>query len=282
MSSMHKDIVVARPSRGRATLNKIRVLMSVWFAHMSAYRAEIIIWMMTGTVPLIMLAVWIGKAQVNGGVLDGFTPPDFAAYFLGAWVTQQIIVAWVAWELDGQIRQGLLSPKLLRPIDPMWEHVASHVTERFVRLPFMIIVVIIGIILVPGTRLTPDVWHFLVFTVSVCLAFAIRFLSAYCIGLLSFWFTQATALDDLYYVVAAFLTGSFAPLSFYPDAARAVIEWTPFPYLVYYPVRILNGTADGREILRVLAVQLGWTAVLWIGRSLLWRSGLRRYGAVGA
>ncbi len=281
MSSV-PDTTMGRRSVGRATLRKVRVLLSVWFAHMSAYRAEIIIWMLTGTIPLIMLAVWIGKAQTAGGVLDGYTPPDFATYFLGAWITQQCIVAWVAWELDGQIRQGLLSPKLLRPIDPLWELAAGHVTERFVRLPFMLIVVTIGILLVPGTRLTPDIWHVLLFIISVSLAFAIRFLSAYCIGLLSFWFTQATAIDDLWYVVAAFLTGSFAPLTFYPAAVQSAIQWTPFPYLVYYPVRILNGTADGREIIQTLLVQLVWTVLLWFARSALWRYGLRRYGAVGA
>ncbi len=282
MSSMYKATDGARRSAFRATLRKARVLLAVWFAHMSAYRAEIIIWMLTGTVPLIMLAVWIGKAQVNGGVLDGYTPTDFAAYFLGAWITQQLIAAWVAWELDMQIRQGLLSPKLLRPIDPLWEMAAGHVTERFVRFPFMLIIVAIAMLLIPGTRLTPDIWHALLFIVSVSLAFAIRFLSAYCIGLLSFWFTQATAIDDLYYVVSAFLTGSFAPLTFYPVAVQAAIHWTPFPYLVYYPVRILNGTADGREIVQVLLIQVGWTAALWFARSALWRRGLRRYGAVGA
>ncbi len=67
-----------------------------------------------------------------------------------------------------------------------------------------------------------------------------------------------------------------------------MIEWTPFPYLVYYPVRILNGTADGREILRVLADSGGLDCSLMV-RSLramaarsapLWSSGrmkIRRY-----
>src|SRR5215470_209127 len=76
-------------------LRKARVLLTVWFAHMSAYRAEIVIWILTGSVPLIMLAVWIGKAQAGGGAVGGFTPQDFAAYFLAAWISQQLIVAWV-------------------------------------------------------------------------------------------------------------------------------------------------------------------------------------------
>ena len=266
----------------KPALRKARVLLAVWFAHMSAYRAEIVIWMLSGAVPLIMLAVWIGKARASGGSVQGYTPQDFGAYFLAAWITQQWIVAWVAWELSNEIRLGYLSSRLLRPLDPIWEFGAGHLTERFVRLPFMAMIVGAGLVLVPGTRLTPDVLHALAFVACIFVAFAIRFLLAYCIGLLSFWFDQATALDEFYHIIAAFLTGGFAPLSFYPPAVRAAVEWTPFPYLVYYPVRVLTGAADVSEIVRVLAVQLGWLGVFWCIRVLLWRRGLRRYGAVGA
>jgi ABC-2 type transport system permease protein len=266
----------------RQSVRKARVLLEVWFAHMSAYRAEIVIWILTGMLPLIMLAVWIGKANATGGAVNGFTPQDFAAYFLGAWLTQQGIVAWVSWELDYQIRQGVLSPKLMRPLDPFWEHLAMHCTERLVRLPFWLIVLVVGILMVPGTRLTPDIWHAAVYVVAVILAFLIRFFIAYCIGLIAFWWDQAVALDELYFTIAAFLTGSFAPLEFYPPAVRAVLDWLPFPYVIYYPVRVLNGSASGPEIVRIIGVQLLWISIFAALRWLLWKRGLVRYGAVGA
>ncbi len=266
----------------RTAAHKARVLGEVWFAHMLVYRAEILVWMLTGATPLIMMAIWIGKAQGGGGTVGGFSPPEFAAYFLAAWLTQQCIVAWVAWEVDRQIRQGELSSRLLRPLDPIWEHVATHLTERLVRMPFVLVIVIAGVWLVPGTRLTPGLLHVLAYLGCVSLAFAIRFLTAYCIGLLAFWFNQATAIDEFYHVLAAILTGSFAPLTFYPPLARAIIEWTPFPYLVYYPVRVLTGAASGPEIARIFGVQLAWLLVLLVARALLWQRGLRRYGAVGA
>jgi ABC-2 type transport system permease protein len=263
-------------------LRKFRALLVVWFGHMSAYRAEIILWILTGSVPLIMLAVWVGKAQAAGGAVGSFTAPDFAAYFLSAWLSQQLIVAWVSWELDQQIRLGTLSPKLLRPMNVFWEHVAAHLAERLVRLPIVLLVLLVGSLLVPGTRITPDPAHALAYLLSITLAWAVRFQIAYCIGLLTFWFDRATALDELYFVIAAFLTGAFAPLDLYPPAVRAAIEWLPFPYLVYYPVRILNGALGWPETLRVLGVQLAWAAIFWGLRTLLWRRGLRRYGAVGA
>jgi ABC-2 type transport system permease protein len=266
----------------RSTLNKARALLVLWFSHMSAYRAEIVIWILTGSLPLIMLAIWVGKAQAAGGTVGGFSPQDFAAYFLSAWLSQQMIVAWVAWEIDFQIRQGTLSSKLLRPLDVFWEHIAAHLAERLVRLPIMVAVLLAGLLLVPGARITPDLPHVLVYLLSITLAWAIRFQIAYCIGLLAFWYDQAVAFEELYYVIAAFLTGAFAPLDLYPPAARAAIEWSPFPYTIYYPVRILNGALDWPTALRVLGVQFAWALVFWLLRTLLWRRGLRRYGAVGA
>jgi len=116
----------------------------------------------------------------------------------------------------------------------------------------------------------------------VMLAFAIRFLIAYSLGLLAFWISQATALDELYYVVFTFAGGGFAPLTLYPAAAQAIVAWTPFPYMVYYPVRVLTGVSGSAEVLHVLLVQCLWLAAAWGLRAALWRTGLRRYGAVGA
>jgi ABC-2 type transport system permease protein len=266
----------------RHTWLKARTLGEVWFASMSTYRAEIVIWVLTGSIPLIMLMVWIGKAQADGGAVGGFTPALFAAYFLGAWLAGQFTVTWVAWDMDYQIRQGLLSPKLLRPIDPLWEYMAAHLTERLVRLPFIVLIIAGGLLLVPGTRLTPDLGHLALFFLSIQLAFLMRFTISYCIGILAFWFDQAVSLEELYYAIAAFLTGAFAPLDLYPAWARAIIEWLPFPYVIYYPVQILNGTVSGAQIWRIFGVQLLWLTALLALRALLWRKGLRRYGAVGA
>jgi ABC-2 type transport system permease protein len=261
---------------------KSKTMFALWFAHMTVYRAEIFIWMLSGVVPLIMMSVWIGKASANGGTLENFNAASFAAYFLAAWVSQQLTVAWVAWEMNFQIRQGELSSKLLRPIDPLWEHIFRHFTERFVRGPFILVVVIAGTFIVPGTKLTPDLWHVLEFLLVINLAFLMRFLIQYCIGTLCFWFENATAFDEFLYVLQTFLAGGFAPLEFYPPAIRAVVEWTPFPYMVYYPAKILTGTLSSSETLRVMLITLAWVLAFGVLRSILWRFGIKKYGAVGA
>ena len=271
-----------RPSGAMNLWRKARTLFQVWFAHMTVYRAELVIWMLSGLVPLFMLAVWIAKADAAGGAIGGFDRQEFAAYFLAAWMSQQWTVAWVAWEFSFQVRTGSLSPKLLRPLDPVWEHFMAHITEHFVRFPFVLALILAGLLVVPGTVLAPGIGAILAYAVCVNLAFGIRFLIAYCIGLLAFWFEEASAFDEFYWLLALFLAGGFAPLEFYPAAVRAVVELTPFPYIIYYPSRVLTGALSAPEVTRVLLVQLAWIAVFLALRAWLWRRGLRRYGAVGA
>jgi ABC-2 type transport system permease protein len=264
------------------TWRKCRAMFNAWFAHMTAYRAELVIWMLVGSLPLIMMAVWIGKAQANGGDLQGFKPETFAAYFLATWLAQQMTVAWVAWEMDFEIRQGNLSIKLLRPLDPFWEHLARHVTERFVRGPIVIFFVCLGTFMVAGTVLTPSFWHALTFFLAITLGFLVRFLIAYCIGLMCFWLESATALDEFYWILSVMLGGGFAPLEFYPAWLRAAIDWTPFPWVVYYPVKVLTGTVPWPDVARVIGIQLLWILVFVALRHVLWKAGLKKYGAVGA
>ena len=265
------------------SFRKAKTLFDAWFAEMTTYRAEILIWMLAGAVPLIMMAVWIGKAQAGGGSVGGLDAPAFAAYFLAAWLAQQSTVAWVAWELDVAIRQGNLSSKLLRPIDPFWEYIMQHLTERFVRIPLVIGLVLRGLLLAPkGTVLTTGLEAVLMFILGITMAFLIRFLISYIIGILAFWTEQATAFDEGYYVLATFLAGGFAPLELFPSAVRNFVEWTPFPYIVYYPAKMLTGQLSAFETARVFAVQLAWVLGLVVLRQVMWRVGLKKYGAVGA
>jgi len=276
----------ASPARGTfagRSFRKARVLFDAWLANMTAYRAEIVIWMLAGAVPLIMMAVWIGKANAGGGTVGGLDARAFAAYFLAAWLAQQSTVAWVAWELSFDVRQGNLSAKLLRPLEPFWEFLMQHLTERVVRVPLVLGLVLVGLLLAPpGTVLTPGLEAALLFMLSITLAFLIRFMIAYCIGILAFWTEQSTDFDETYYVLATFLAGGFAPLELFPAAVRHFVEWTPFPYIVYYPAKLLTGQLPASDIARVLLVQGVWVALFALLRHLMWRVGLKKYGAVGA
>ncbi len=58
------------------------------------------------------------------------------------------------------------------------------------------------------------------------------------------------------------------------------MQWTPFPYLIDFPARVLSG--DSVNLAAGFAAQLGWVLLLLPLVLLLWRAGVRRYSAMGA
>lgn len=265
-----------------ATWNKARVLFVTRFAEMAEYRAEVIIWMLSGTLSIVMMLVWMAQAQGRpDGSINGYSPAEFATYFISTWVVSQLLVVWVAWELDFEIRQGTLSPKLLRPLDPMWGHYAAHVSERVVRIGPML--VLVGLMTwLSGARFTSDFWAYPAAFGLIVLGFSARFLWEYVIGLLAFWTESSTSFQELVWLLYAALGGLFAPLTFYPIWVQDIARWTPFPYMLGLPAQLLAGKATPAQAGQGALILGAWLIVFWFLRLAVWRVGLKKYGAVGA
>ena len=263
-------------------LNKARVLLANGFASMTAYRAEIFIWMLSGTLSLIMMLLWMAQAaHAPGRQVGGYSASGFATYFLSTWLTGQLLVVWVAWELDFEIRQGQLSAQLLRPLDPIWRHSLGHVAERIVRLPFMLVLLVLFAFLTHAS-FSRSPLDYLLFVVTALMGFTLRFLWEYCTGLLAFWMDSSTSFSELNWLLYAALGGLFAPLSFYPQAVQHVARFTPFPYMLGLPAELLAGKATLERAAFGLLILTLWTLAFAALRLWMWRAGLRRYGAVGA
>ena len=261
---------------------KARVLWAVSLASTLEYRAETLIWMLSGTLNLVMMLVWMTQAQgAPGGQINGYTPQAFAGYFLATWLVSQLLVVWVGWELDYKIRQGTLSPELLRPLDPLWRELASHLTDKAFRLPIMLVLLLIFAALT-GAQFTSQWWAYPAVLGLALLGLCVRFLWEYTLGLLAFWTESSSSFGEVLWLFYAAFGGMFAPLSFYPGWLQTLAAWTPFPYMLGLPAALLAGKASGAEALRGAGVLLGWLAVMWLVRRWVWGRGLAKYGAVGA
>ena len=84
-------------------LHVARTLISVYYAYMVEYRAELIFWVLSGSFPLIFLGLWNQAAQ-SGDL--GFTPAEFARYFLGVFLVRQFTVVGVVWGIEKEGVQG--------------------------------------------------------------------------------------------------------------------------------------------------------------------------------
>jgi ABC-2 type transport system permease protein len=265
-------------------LRRHAVLWSVQFAYMAEYRAEILLWALSGVLPFIMLAVWSGAAVPGLGL--GSVPPS-GRYFLSAFVVRQFTVVWVVWQFEEDTIQGRLSPYLLQPMHPLWRYVAAHQAEQATRLPFVLLIVSVFFLLQPASFAWPGGPGRLVLGIlAVGLAFALNFLLQSLIACLCFWSERATcpgatAHDSLPVPLRSGGAPAGLPAG---DPAAGPAHPLPLPDRVPRPVagRGIGGGCWPVQPGFGLRHAVAWLAVLFPLLVLLWRAGVRRYGAMGA
>jgi ABC-2 type transport system permease protein len=254
-----------------------RVMLSVYYAYMVEYRAELLFWVLSGTFPLILMGLWAEAAQ--GGQLS-LSSTEFVQYFLAVFLVRQFTVVWVIWEFEREVVEGRLSPFLLQPIDPVWRHFFSHVAERLARLPFAFLLVGLFLLLYPEAAWLPSGGNLWLGLLAIVLSFCLRFMMQYTFALLAFWTERASAIEQFWFLLYTFLSGMIAPLAMFPEAVRAFVLWTPFPYLIYFPASILIN--NPQHVWQGFATMGLWGGVFFAINRWLWRRGLRQYSGMGA
>ncbi len=256
---------------------RIAAFLSTYYANMMQYRSELFLWALSGSLPIILMGVWI-EASASGKF--GLAPADFARYFLSVFIVRQLTVVWVIWEFEKEVVEGKLSFRLLQPIDPVWHHVAMHLAERLARLPLTFALIGLFFWLYPESFWLPSWTEFAMCSLVIALAGLLRFVIQYTFAMFAFWTERASAIEQFWLLFFIFLSGYIAPLSVFPPGLREIIQWTPFPYLIYFPASILVGLPV--DFWRGVLTMIGWSLVFFALNRWLWRKGLRQYSAMGA
>jgi ABC-2 type transport system permease protein len=259
------------------TARKAKTLLLAHYAHMLEYRAEIFLWALSNSLPIILMGVWI-QASSEGNF--EFTPQEFARYFFSVFIVRQLTTIWVIWEFEREIVEGKLSLRLLQPIDPVWHHIARHLAEKMTRIPLIAIFCGLFLVLYPDAAWIPQLSNIFLGLIAIALAFILRFAIQYTFAMLAFWTERASAIQQFWFLFYVFLSGTIAPLEVFPDAVRQVVEWTPFPYMMHFPAVLLMGLPV--EFGRSVSIMLAWTTIFIVLNRWLWRKGLKQYSGMGA
>ena len=261
----------------RCAAARISTLLSVNYAYMLEYRVEIYLWALSNTLPFILMGVWVHAARQGDFPMN---PAQMASYFLVVFIVRNYTSVWVVWDFEYHVVEGKLSPLLLQPLDPAWRFVAAHAGEKLARTPFVAAIIALVLLLYPESRWTPTIAHVLLAATAIVAAFVLRFCIQYTSAMLAFHVERASAIEELMFLPLIFLSGLIAPLSLYPEPVRAAAMWTPFPYVLHFPVQLLLGRTE--HAVQGFAIIAAWSATFFLLNRLLWRLGLRCYSAMGA
>jgi ABC-type uncharacterized transport system, permease component len=246
-----------------------------------AYRAVAVIWILTDTIPtLVMPLIW--QASYNGrATIGGFTPGDMTAYYLLVLGITNMVQCHVMWEIATDIKEGRFSAYLMRPFSYIAMSYLGFLAWRIMRTLLFVPIFLVVAFLYRGTLRWEDVqlgWPFLL---ALFGGHLVSFFITYPFGLLALYFVETRSLFNFWYIPVMIFNGQIAPLTLFPPALRAVAEWVPFRYTIAFPAEVLMGRLPPDQVWRGLGMQVLWIVLGYAAGVALWRRGLKRFTGVG-
>lgn len=261
------------------TLRAIPTLLRIGVAETVAYRAEFLVWILTTTLPLVMLALWTSVA--NEAPFRSFSSEDFVAYYLAALIVRNLTSTWVAWQVSEEVRMGAMSMRLLRPIHPFIAYSVAHLAavpfRSLVALPIAIALLVSS----GASALTREPLQLALIAPSLALAWLITFGIQFALGALAFFFTKTMGLLSAYFMMFTLFSGYLLPKELMPGWIADAADLLPFWYMLGAPVKLMMKSLSPGEVATLLLGQLGWAAATTAAALGMWRLGIRRYEAVG-
>ncbi len=233
------------------------------------------------TEPVVYLVVWSTVARQQGGAVGGYTPGQFAAYYIVWTLVRNMNIALTPYAWEYQIREGRLNAALVRPVHPIHFDLAYFSGWKFVVIAMWLpIAAILTLAFQPTFNLTW--WSVPIFLLAIWGGFLVRFFFLWALGMITFWTTRVSAIFELYFTLELLLSGRFVPLALLPDWAQQLAGVLPFKWAFGYPIEVLAGQQTLETALTGLAMQGLWVIVGILVSRVAWRFAIRAYSAVGA
>lgn len=208
------------------------------FQRSLAYRIEYYTGVLNASLYIfVFTSVW--KAVIpEGTAANGLTRDDMVAY---AVLATLIKVSFGRNEslFSSRIRTGEIAVDLMKPYNfPLMyfcDIIGVSLFQLFARaipiLVFSILIFNITFVISPLILLK----FIIVFLLAFCLYFSISFL----ISTMAFFFVEVFPFWVFYFSLITLTSGAIIPLDFFPLWLSRLLNYSPFPYLYYFPTMIL-------------------------------------------
>ena len=204
-----------------------------------------------GVILFVFASLWraTGKSAALGD------RPAMLVWYLA--LTEILVLSYpmVHWEIEEDVRTGALAYAMLRPASYFWSRYCRAFGALVARALVLSLGGVVFLSVFGGVPDRPEgLWLFpplALASVAVGLVFQVA------IGICAFWLQEASPLYWIWQKCLFILGGLILPFEIYPAWLREAAMWTPFPYLLYLPVRACL-SADVTLAGRCLLASVGW------------------------
>ena len=233
-----------------------------------------------GTVFLLLTMLYLWRTILASGAQAGFSWPQMKAYLLVAFVANTVVSTSSDYRMASRIRDGMVAIDLTRPISYQLARFAEASGYAIFEYASSILFILVAMLVFGGVTL-PTGLHAALFVLSLLLVLPLKFAVVYSTTLLCFWTQNYMGINWARTAITNLMSGALIPLAFFPAWLKALGEALPFQCLAYTPAMLFLGRFSDAGALLAVAVQVGWTIVLWLLASLAWGRASRRLTVQG-
>jgi len=267
-------------------MKKYWYVLNVGIQNNLTYRFNFLARTIFGFLPLIaVLYIWrtIYSGKGPEAMIGTYTLAEMISYYLVTTIVDALTaVNEDDWQIAADIKDGNISQFVLKPIDYLVYRLFLFFSGRATYLavaaaPLAIFVLCLRQYFV----LPPNLTTFGFFLVSTMLTALLQFFISYTMAMLAFWVLEVSTFIFILFAFEYIASGHMFPLDILPANVVRVLQFTPFPYQMYFPVSLYLGKISQQDMLLGLLVQASWVAAAYGLARFMWLRGLKRYSAVG-
>lgn len=253
-----------------------------WQEHF-IYRLNFILWRLRNLIVFLSLIFfWLAVFESKTSFL-GYQKSQMLAYLAGVAFLRSLVLGSRSIDLAGQIRSGELNHLLLKPMGVFVHWFTRDLADKLLNLAFTILEIGLIISFFKFPFYFPQkITSYFIFIFLVILAVFLYFFISFSLSMAAFWTQEVWATRWLFGIIfLQFLAGGFFPIDVLPKAFANLVSLTPFPYLIFFPLKIWLEQLPTGLIFRGVLVCLVWFFTFYRLAVYLWERGSKNYGAYG-
>ncbi|MGE3728464.1 MAG: ABC transporter permease [Candidatus Sericytochromatia bacterium] len=222
--------------------------------------------------------LWSAIYKIEGiTTLQGYNFEQMLAYQVWVMIVGFLGLGFNGMNLAEDIRLGRISAYLIYPFGFWQFHACNFLAFELIQLLVSAITLVV-VAAMNWVEITPQpLFQGLIFCFCVALFwFQINFM----IGILAFWLEETWVLRVMMVTLTQFFSGALIPLELFPHWLRDILNYLPFPYLTWVPVKVLMGQYTG-DLSQAFVLIVSWAALAFGCSTWLWLRGLKAYTAAG-
>lgn len=253
---------------------------SAGLQEMVVYRVNFLFFLL-GEIMKCFVMFFVWKAvfdSSNGTTIYGFTYENMVVYLFISFLSGYLTYSDGSYVIGKEILDGSIAMRMIKPVDFDMCFLFQELGGKILQVLILFVPITAGVeiyrFIITGEILF-NIPLFLLFVLSMVLAYLINFFFNLSYGFLAFYLKNLWGTDIIKGVIIDFLSGATIPLAFMGGFGK-VLGYLPFASLSYTPVMIYMGMYSAGEIVFYLSLQVLWLLVFIAVSKLILHLAMKR------